>query len=49
MLDGGWLPQAWDQQRALRDELLNEMLITPFNHASAVLAAWKHIYNTVRP
>jgi putative transposase len=33
----------------LRDELLNETLFTSLGHARAVLAAWKHDYNTVRP
>ena len=33
----------------LRDELLNETLFTSLAHARAVLAAWKHDYNTVRP
>jgi len=33
----------------LRDELLNETLFTSLIHARAVLAAWKHDYNTSRP
>lgn len=33
----------------LRDELLNETLFTSLVHARALLAAWKHDYNTVRP
>ena len=33
----------------LLDELLNETLFTSLGHARAVLAAWKHDYNTVRP
>ena len=33
----------------LRDELLNETLFTSLDQARAVLAAWKHDYNTVRP
>jgi putative transposase len=33
----------------LRDECLNETLFTSLAHARAVLAAWRHDYNTVRP
>ena len=33
----------------LRDELLNETLFTSLAQARAVLAAWKHDYNNVRP
>src|SRR6186713_354678 len=33
----------------LRDELLNETLFTSLAQARAVLAAWKHDYNTSRP
>lgn len=33
----------------LRDECLNETLFTSLPHARAVLAAWRHDYNTVRP
>ena len=33
----------------LRDELLNETLFTSLAQARAVLADWKHDYNTVRP
>ena len=33
----------------LRDELLNETLFTSLARARAVLAAWKHDYNTSRP
>ena len=33
----------------LRDELLNETLFTSLAHARAMLAAWKHDYNTSRP
>jgi len=33
----------------LRDELLNETLFTTLAHARAMLAAWKHDYNTSRP
>jgi putative transposase len=33
----------------LRDELLNETLFTSLGHARAMLAAWKHDYNTARP
>lgn len=33
----------------LRDELLNETLFTSLAHARALLEAWKHDYNTVRP
>jgi len=33
----------------LRDELLNETLFTPLAQARAVLARWRHDYNTVRP
>ena len=33
----------------LRDELLNETLFTSLAQARAVLADWKHNYNTVRP
>jgi putative transposase len=33
----------------LRDELLNETLFTSRAQVRAVLAEWKHDYNTVRP
>jgi putative transposase len=33
----------------LRDELLNETLFTSLAQVRAVLAEWKHDYNTVRP
>ncbi|WP_373290315.1 IS3 family transposase [Neoroseomonas lacus] len=33
----------------LRDECLNETLFTSMAQARAVLAAWRHDYNTVRP
>jgi len=33
----------------LRDECLNETLFSTVRHARAVLAAWKHDYNHVRP
>lgn len=33
----------------VRDECLNETLFTSLAHARAVLAAWRHDYNTVRP
>ena len=33
----------------LRDECLNKTLFTSLPHARAVLAAWRHDYNTVRP
>ena len=33
----------------LRDELLNKTLFTSLAHARAMLAAWKHDYNTSRP
>ncbi len=33
----------------LRDECLNETLFTSVTHARAVLAAWRHDYNHVRP
>jgi putative transposase len=33
----------------LRDELLNETLFTSLAQVRAVLAKWKHDYNTVRP
>ena len=33
----------------LRDECLNETLFTSLAHARAVLSAWRHDYNTVRP
>jgi len=33
----------------LRDECLNETLFTSLAHARAVLAAWQHDYNTIRP
>lgn len=33
----------------LRDECLNETLFSSLHHARAVLAEWKHDYNTVRP
>src|SRR5437763_12109974 len=33
----------------LRDELLNETLFTSLAHARAALAAWRDVYNTVRP
>ena len=33
----------------LRDECLNETLFTSLPHARAVLAAWRHDYNKVRP
>jgi len=33
----------------LRDECLNETVFTSLAHARAVLAAWKHDYNTLRP
>lgn len=33
----------------LRDECLNETLFTSMAHARAVLAAWQHDYNVVRP
>ena len=33
----------------LRDELLNETLFTSLAHARALLEAWKHDYNTIRP
>jgi putative transposase len=33
----------------LRDECLNETLLTSLAHARAVLAAWRLDYNTVRP
>ena len=33
----------------LRDECLNETLFTSLAQARAVLAAWRHDYNTVRP
>jgi putative transposase len=33
----------------LRDECLNETLFTSLAHARAVLADWRHDYNTIRP
>jgi putative transposase len=33
----------------LRDELLNETLFSSLAHARAILAEWRHDYNTVRP
>ena len=33
----------------LRDECLNETLFTSLAHARAVLAEWRHDYNTIRP
>lgn len=33
----------------LRDECLNETLLTPLAHARFVLATWRHDYNSVRP
>lgn len=33
----------------LRDECLNETLFTSLAHARAVLAKWRHDYNTIRP
>lgn len=33
----------------LRDECLNETLLTSLAHAPFVLAAWQHDYKTVRP
>tara|TARA_R110002051_G_scaffold209785_1_gene275584 strand:- start:2063 stop:2464 length:402 start_codon:yes stop_codon:yes gene_type:complete len=33
----------------LRDECLNETLFSSLHHARAILAEWKHDYNTIRP
>ena len=33
----------------LRDECLNETLFSSLHHARAILADWKHDYNTIRP
>jgi putative transposase len=33
----------------LRDECLDETLLTSLAHARSILAAWKHDYNMVRP
>jgi len=33
----------------LRDECLNETIVTSLRHARRVLADWRHDYNNVRP
>ena len=45
---GSAIATRWRGGR-LRDECLNETLFTSLAHARAVLAEWRHDYNTIRP